>query len=149
MAENEFKMANEGLRYLTNLQEQIKETDTNYTPQEPVGAKETVVHVGVPDDLKRAFILGMRLKIQATKMQIDRMIDNSIDETAIEKLKSKSNVLSELFWSALRAEYNCYAHDIGLRKDWTVVEFESGHSSDKLKRLLEGLGGIDIGDLDK
>jgi hypothetical protein len=139
----DFKMANEGLRYLTNLQEQIKETDINYTPQEPVGAKENVVHVGVPDDLKKVFILSMRLKVQATKMQVDSMIDNSVDKTTIEKLKSKSSAAIELFWAALRAEYNCYGHDIGLRKDWTVVEFDNDRQ-DSLEKFLKGLGGVDI-----
>ena len=147
MAENEFKMANDGLRYLTNLQEQIKETDVHYTPQEPVGLKEHIAHVGVPDDLKKLFVLGMRLKVQATKLQVDRMIDNSVDEASIEKLKFKSRAAMELFWAALRAEYNIYGHDVGLRKDWTVVEFDEDRK-DSLKKFLKDMGGMDMTELE-
>jgi hypothetical protein len=144
----DFKMENEGLRYLTNLQESVKETDTNYNPQEPVGAKETVIHVGVPDDLKKVFILGLRLRVQATKLEIDRMLDNSITDSSITKLSIKSKVLDELFWAALRAEYNSYNHDIAIRKDWTVVEYDTDRN-DSIKKFLKGLGGMDVSDMGK
>jgi len=89
----------------------------------------------------------MQLMVDAVKLQADRQLNNLISTTEIDKKRVTSEVLTEIFWAALRAEYNSYDHEIGIRENWQVVEFDTDHKSQLLK-FLKGKGFMLGGDME-
>jgi hypothetical protein len=144
----DFSKTQPGLRYLMNLQEKIQSTTIGYTPQnDPPKKNETVISASIPDDLKRLWILSMQLMVDAVKLQADKQLNNNISSTEIDKKRVTSEVLTEIFWAALRAEYNSYGREIGIRENWQVVEFDMDHKSQLLK-FLKGKGFMLGGDME-
>ena len=133
-------------KFIALLEDKVMNTSiNNFDPDERVGKDEFVIATDIPENLKKMWVLAIKMKNEAMKAMIDKQLDKSINTREIEKNKEMHSTLMKIFWISLRAEVNSWTRSIGIRKGWIVVEFdEKHHSQSELLRHI--IGSIERGE---
>jgi len=102
--------------------------------------------VGVmSEDLKKLYTLWNNtmktVSLMKTERRFSRVTNEEEFDAKIEELMERAEVLKNLFWFAVKVEYNLWGKDsIGVRKGFNVVWSDQEPGVDGLfRRLFEGL----------
>jgi hypothetical protein len=127
---------------LQALLAEIQETDPGLMP--PPWPREKEEHsIGIITDeyLKRVFCLSSfyRREAQRTQVDLEAMGDEPKKNAGYNLVKQKHETLVEIFWLLLRHHMNSWGSNIGIRKNWEVVNTVKSDSGlpAVLRKLIE------------
>jgi hypothetical protein len=115
-----------------------------FSPPQPMDAKDKEI-CKVDDPFIRSMFGLYTMYLREFNMVVAEARfepDNKEKEIQARRAETKSDALREIMWMLIRERYNCMTvTDLGLRKNWTLVESES----DPMDMLPPGLKGFIMG----
>ncbi|HLD82287.1 MAG TPA: hypothetical protein VJA22_03735 [Patescibacteria group bacterium] len=116
------------LTFFQRIEDEMKSVEV-VDPGSPVEQDETVFGT-VPEDLRRLFCLANQLHSNAHHAVGDFVSapNQDAEEKARKRaqaLHEKANFVREMFWDALKEEFNLLGSDrvVGVREGWKAVSF--------------------------
>jgi hypothetical protein len=114
-------------KFLMDLLSEADSFEAVYEPRDPIDSGETPVGTLGPW-LMRVYSLSRYYTKQARILCIEREyeeVEEIVQDTEISVLKYKSELLGEVFWAAVRSEFDLWnAPNIGVRQGFTIIRSE-------------------------
>lgn len=136
---------------LTQFLDEVEQFDPEmFVPHDPRKKSETLIGVVKDEFCKKLYSAASFYRREGRRMAVD------IEESGTEKehspelhqIKSKHDVLIEIFWHLLKTNHNAWHCSVGVRKNWEFVQIADeaiagiikSHELPKfLKRIMEDL----------
>ena len=118
-------------------------------PPNPVDKGEKQVGILEDEYIRKVFSLNNFYLREGKRLQIDLECsgEDLKSHGELHMIKQKYETLLEMFWYLLRAQFDLWKGDIGIRKGWVVVQKQSEDSGEVttmpfpkfLRKLIEGM----------
>lgn len=115
-----------------------------FSPPHELEKGETVLMTIEDEDIKKLYNAMTHYKREHSRCMADLRFEPDREDLNEhhQRLDSKSDLMKEMWWYAVRMRYNIWVGNLGIRKGWKLVTIpDSDHPKEKIKRLLNELGG--------
>lgn len=115
-------------KFLTDLLAEADDFEAVYEPRDPIASGETACGMLTPW-LVRVYCLSRYYVKQARMLCVEREyddVDMLLQDSEVSLMKYKGELLMEIFWPTVRAEFHLWtAPNIGIRTGFAVIRSES------------------------